>query len=274
MVRSYGSLTPFGINSTRSVKREPADLATLVGASRPKADLRFTVLGRVPSGDAEIEALEVASAPGVQVPAWMFLPRKQNPGGAVYLLLEPGGRGRWREGDLYQSLAAQGHIVCAADLRGIGDLMPELGRGSARYARDHGDDESYAWASLILGRSLVGQRVTDLLAVAAALHARPEAKGRQLIVAARGKTTVPAQIAAGSTPPSIASTSPKGWSRSRAWSGPRTTAPSSRTSCRACCSIPTCRKSPHPCGPDGRLGRLRHGLRRPGRSAGNPASVP
>jgi hypothetical protein len=115
-------------------------------------------------------------------------------------LLEPGNRGRWREGDLYQSLAARGHIVCAADLRGIGDLMPEIGRGSALYARDHGDDESYAWASLILGRSLVGQRVTDLLAVAAALHARPEAKGRQLIVAARGKTTVPAQIAAALDP--------------------------------------------------------------------------
>ena len=34
----------------------------------------------------------------------------------------------------------------------------ELSRGAARYARSHAEEENYAWASLILGRPLLGQR--------------------------------------------------------------------------------------------------------------------
>jgi hypothetical protein len=86
--------------------------------------------------------------------------------------------------------------VAAADLRGIGDLTPEIGRGDPRYARPHGDEESYAWASLILGSPLVGQRVTDLLALAKGLRAYPPLAGRPIVVAAQGKLTVPALLAA------------------------------------------------------------------------------
>jgi hypothetical protein len=90
--------------------------------------------------------------------------------------------------------------VCVPDLRGNGDLMPETGRGAAGYTRDHSDEENYAWASLILGKPMLGQWVTDVLALAAAMRARPECKGRRIVVAASGKVTVPALIAAALDP--------------------------------------------------------------------------
>jgi hypothetical protein len=158
--------------------------------------VHFAVLGRVPSRDVQIEAVEVPSAPAVWVPAWLLLPNRQEAGGKVFLLLEPDRRGRWHEGELYQSLAAQGHVVCVPDLRGIGDLAPEAGRGAAAYTRDHSEEENYAWSSLILGKPMLGQWVTDVLAVISALRARPEAQGRPLTIAAHGKVTVPALIAA------------------------------------------------------------------------------
>lgn len=200
VVRSFGSLTPFAMNRKRLVERKPADLARMLGVEKPPAGIHFSVLGRVPSLEMDIEAVEVASAPNVWVPAWLFLPRKQAARGAVYILLEPDGRARWHEGELYQSLAAEGHAVCVPDLRGIGDLTPESGRGAASYTRDHNNEENYDWASLILGRPMLGQWVTDVLAVAAALRARPECKGRPLVVAARHKLTVPAQFAAALDP--------------------------------------------------------------------------
>ena len=52
----------------------------------------------------------------------------------MLLLLEPAGRNydhRWQEDSLYQTLATNGHIVCIPDLRGVGDMKPELGRGAA-----------------------------------------------------------------------------------------------------------------------------------------------
>jgi hypothetical protein len=112
------------------------------------------------------------------------------------LLLEPGGRTRhWAEGDLCQALAREGSAVCAFDVRGIGDLAPEVGRGNPRYASPHAGEEAYAWASLILGRPLLGQRVEDILAVSQAIPAA-FVPGRDVILAASGHMTTPALCAA------------------------------------------------------------------------------
>ena len=104
--------------------------------------------------------------------AWLFLPRGSHAEKTVVLALDPSGRNHsWHEGELYQALAVRGHAVCVADVRGAGDLTPEFGRGAAGYTRSHQSEEEYAWASLILGRPLLGQRVTDILALAAAFAA-------------------------------------------------------------------------------------------------------
>ena len=196
VVRSFGGLTPFAMNKTRFIEQRPADLAELLGVSRPTG-ATATVLRRVPSREVFIEALEVATAPKVWAPAWLFLSRKEDASKPIVLSLEDGGRNRsWHEGELYQVLAAKGYPVCVADVRGLGDLAPEFGSGSAGYMRAHQDEENYAWSSLMLGRPLAGQRVTDILALAAALRAHSSSRGRRVVLAARGKMTVPAIFAA------------------------------------------------------------------------------
>jgi hypothetical protein len=144
-------------------------------------------------------AVEVNSEANVWVPAWLFVPRRQWE--RLLLILEPNGRNvRWREGDLYDRLATAGTAVCAADLRGIGDLQPAFSPGAAGYEREHQSEENYAWASLILGHSLLGQRVTDILALTSALAAAyPKAT---IALAARDKMTVPA-VCAGALEPRI-----------------------------------------------------------------------
>jgi hypothetical protein len=93
-------------------------------------------------------------------------------------------------------MAAEGCIVCAPDLRGIGDMTPEFSRGAARHARPHNSEEEYAWSSLILGKPLAGQRVTDVLSIVRGLRARQEFASRPVILAARDVLTVPALFAA------------------------------------------------------------------------------
>jgi hypothetical protein len=66
------------------------------------------------------------------------------------------------------------------------------------YARGHSSEDEYAWASLILGRSLLGQRTTDIVAYVQAL-AR-EYSRVELVLAAREKMTVPALCAAAMEP--------------------------------------------------------------------------
>jgi len=148
----------------------------------------------------DVETFEVESAPGVFLPGYLFVPRPDAPKRPLLLMLEPGGRTRhWREGDLYQQLAALGFMVCAFDVRGIGDLTPEVGRGNAGYTAPHAAEEAYAWASLILGHPLLGQRVEDVLAMARAVHAWRGA-GRGVILAANGPMAVPALCASALEP--------------------------------------------------------------------------
>lgn len=196
VVRSFAGLTPFAMNKARNIEKTPADLGALIGfENAPAAEIRM--LRRVPSREVDLEAVEVPSALKVWLPAWLILPRAQQNDKPVILVLDPGGRNRrWNEGELYQALALRGFPVCAADVRGIGDLAPEFGSGSPNYERSHQSEEEYAWSSLILGKPLLGQRAADIAALAAGLSRHPSLHGRRVVIAAREKMTVPAIFAA------------------------------------------------------------------------------
>jgi dienelactone hydrolase len=200
-VRDFGGKTPFVLLRERATSiatpARPTDLRTLLGMDFPGAPPSLQVVGATRYRSCDIQAVEVQSAPQVWAPAWLFLPKAAWT--RLLLLLEPNGRnGRWHEDELYPELAAAGIAVCAADLRGVGDLAPQFSPGAAGYAREHQDEENYAWAGLILGRSLLGQRVTDILAFTAALaQAYPAAT---ITAAARDKMTVPALCAAALDP--------------------------------------------------------------------------
>jgi cephalosporin-C deacetylase-like acetyl esterase len=195
VVRDFGGLTPRALAQRNAAAIEtpaaPAGLRTALGVEEPNGDVR--VLGTTASRHAHIRALDVASARGVTVPAWEFVPRGSAKG--TLLLFDPSGRNAsWNEDGLCQRLAARGWRVVAPDVRGTGDLRPEYPRQSPGHAAWHQSEEAFAWASLMLGRPLLGQRVTDLIAVRRAVA--PDGA----IVAARGAMTVPALLAAALDP--------------------------------------------------------------------------
>ena len=199
VVESFHSETPFSMNRKRTVVKSPAPLDTLLALDRPPRTPAAT-LSHASFRNARIEAVEFAAAPGVWIPAWLFLPKQPGETKSVVVVLEPSGRTSWHENELYDLLAAGGSAVCAPDLRGMGDLTPEFGRHAARNAREHANDEMWAWSSLALGKPLAGQRVADLLAVVQGLRARPDLHGKRLILAARGFPSVPALFTAALEP--------------------------------------------------------------------------
>jgi dienelactone hydrolase len=196
VVRSFQSETPFTLIQKHTVRKRPVDLAALLSVEGPGPEGLATTLATSRFHRTRVLALEFHSAPKVWVPAWLFLSEKSDPKRPLVIVLEPSGRGAPWEGTLSSRLAEQGCAACAPDLRGLGDATPEFGRGAARHGRDHNNEENYSWSALILGKPLLGQRVTDLLAVIRGLRAHPDVTGRRLVIAARGTATVPAQCAA------------------------------------------------------------------------------
>ena len=194
VVRDFGSQTPFTLNRQRAANiRTPArarDLTRLLGLERLPRQTAPRVIGSVPSGRVGVDAIAIESEPGVDVPAWLFIPEKR--AAPTMLLLDENGRNQhWREGGLCEQIASRGHAICAADVRGIGDLRAEVGHGAPGYEIAHSSEENYAWASLILGRPLLGQRVADILVLVGALHEYGAVR-----LAANGELTVPALFAA------------------------------------------------------------------------------
>jgi dienelactone hydrolase len=199
LTRSIGGATPFLLNRERvtSLRRaeKPAPLRDLLRLEAPRSAARPVSLRKVRSlGEVEIEALDIPSAPGVYLPAWCFRPKVGTVMTAL-LLLHPAGRNAvWKEDELAQQLALAGIPVLAADVRGVGDLRPEFSAGAPGYQGAHEAEEDYAWGSLILGRPLVGQRVTDIIAAARGLRSVAGA-GVKIAVAALGTMAVPALVA-------------------------------------------------------------------------------
>jgi len=200
VVQSFHGETPFTLDRKRSLSKTPADLARLLSVDPPGTGATTITVGHASYHQTLVEAVEFPSAPKVWVPAWLYQPKAIDRSKPLVIVLEPGGRNAWHESGLYNRMAAEGCVVCAPDLRGIGDMTPEFGRGAARHARPHNSEEDYAWSALILGKPLAGQRVTDILSIVRGLQARPEFVRRPVILAARGVLTVPAQFAAALEP--------------------------------------------------------------------------
>ena len=183
VMRDFGSKTPFMLVRERA---QMIPTPTTPKLEQPRIlQSKAVIIASVPSGSLAIQAIEVG-----WIPAWLVKPKRQT--APTILLLDERGRNlHWREGGLCEQIASRGHTICAADLRGMGDLRPEVGRGAAGYTIRHDTDENYAWASLILGRPLLGQRVEDILALTSALS-----EYGPVAIAANGILTVPALFAA------------------------------------------------------------------------------
>ena len=205
MVQSFGGETPFSLTKRRaaaiSEEAKPARLEELIRLERP-SHVRASVLTQVPSaGGVTIAAVDFGVSPQLGLPAWLFRPKDDSANKPVLLLLHPHGRNSaWHEDQIYPSLSRQGALLCAADVRGIGDLAQEFSSGNPGYMRSHQLEEDYAWSSLILGRPLVGQRVADILAIVQGLQAIKGLENRKVVLAALGGMTIPALFAASFEP--------------------------------------------------------------------------
>jgi hypothetical protein len=198
-MQDYGSLRPIDLIQELSRTIKPSGKVPDVQV--PVSGVRFSKPSQTGVPGGHIEAVEVATATGVWIPAWIFAQEKVDPGRPVILLLDDRGRNAGvGEGGLYEMLARSGILVCAADVRGIGDTRPEVARGNPGYTIGHDAEEDFAWSSLILGKSLLRQRAEDILALTQALKNDPRTVGRRIVIAAKGRLTVPALLAFAAAP--------------------------------------------------------------------------
>jgi dienelactone hydrolase len=199
VVRDFSSLRTFDLIKKASVAPRTTsftDWKDRLPIVSPSSNLNFDSLATVPLNGAHLAAVDVNTTADVRIPAWLFAPNIQSPSRSMLLILDDRGRNlHAHEDDLYHRLARSGRLVCAADIRGVGDSRPEVGRGNPAYTIPHDVEEEFAWSSLILGNPLLAQRISDILALVRALKNQSGTSNGTVALAARGHLTVPALFA-------------------------------------------------------------------------------
>jgi dienelactone hydrolase len=105
----------------------------------------------------------------------------------------------WREErDFLRALTGHGHAVAVVDPRGVGRLRPRLAVRGHDYADPlSGVEENVAYNAFLVGKSLLGMRVTDVLA---AVRQRVRAGARRMVLCGRRDAALVAVLAAAVEP--------------------------------------------------------------------------
>jgi len=106
----------------------------------------------------------------------------------------------WRdEGNFLEALERHGHAVVVVDPRGVGQLRPKLAVNGSDYSDPlSGVEENIAYNAFLVGKSLLGMRVTDVLAAVQKLVARR--KPKRVVLCGRRDAALTACLAAAVAP--------------------------------------------------------------------------
>jgi cephalosporin-C deacetylase-like acetyl esterase len=106
----------------------------------------------------------------------------------------------WRdERRFLQDLAQHGYAILAVDPRGVGALRPKLSSRGNNYADPlEGVEENIAYNAFLVGKSLLGMRVTDVVAAVQRLGSQRAAK--RVVVYGRRDSALTALLAAAIEP--------------------------------------------------------------------------
>jgi dienelactone hydrolase len=165
-------------------------------------EVTATKVGEAARDGYRIEKLALETEPGVTLPALAFVPAEA--GGDAYLYLH--GDGKQVDagpGGAIEQLVRQGHLVLAADLRGVGE--------SENHQRTYGWQEWFGpdWVEYFrayqLGVSYVGMRAEDALTLGRYLRGYGGDQAKPVHVIGLSEAAVPVAHAAGLDPEAFAS---------------------------------------------------------------------
>jgi len=143
-----------------------AEITELLHIKRKSCPLGVRGIVTTPRKGYRVEKEEFISEPGIYIPAWVFVPEQQKRESlAVLYVHEAGKEAQGMEFGALETLARNGFLVCAVDVRGIGETKPphadEEAPGVFRNLDDAETAMSYwAWE---INESLFGMRVQDVI---------------------------------------------------------------------------------------------------------------
>jgi cephalosporin-C deacetylase-like acetyl esterase len=161
---SLGGETVWSMNRARAGQPSrgavsEADVARAISFERPHGAPAIQPFGRIQRPGLRIEKLTYATEEGMFVPALLYLPEARGRKGAI---LTADGRGKSAAAAYANEFARAGLVVLSIDARGFGETRRRLDPSDRAWIR-HFDDYETAMTALLLRRTMVGMRATDIV---------------------------------------------------------------------------------------------------------------
>jgi len=171
-------------------QRVREQLHGLLGLPSEREPLRPQVLSVSTGQSLTIEEFEFRSEPQIRVPGWLIKPLEAKlPLPTLLYVSEDGKDSILDEPREMDGIVRHGYAFCVIDLRGLGVTAPRFPlAGPLFYGYEDPDiKDAYAWASLVLGKPVLGQRVWDLLRCLDYLETRADVdRGRVYLLGVEG----------------------------------------------------------------------------------------
>ncbi|MBI2687087.1 MAG: acetylxylan esterase [Acidobacteria bacterium] len=185
---SLGGETVFTLNQQRAqqvrVKSDAVEDARRLSGYQPIPGAPpVTGYGTIRKKGYRIEKLTYQSEPGISIPAILAIP--DGAAGKRSAIIYAAGTGKASVASKLESWMAQGSIVLAIDIRGLGELAKERTMSDAWFG-----DTSNIFAALLIGRSMPGMRALDIVRAVELLSARPDVDPAKITGIGIGRASV------------------------------------------------------------------------------------
>jgi pimeloyl-ACP methyl ester carboxylesterase len=136
----------------------------LLALPQEKTALHSQILSSNIRKGQRIEEIQFESEPGVRIVGWFVAPQDDAPTHPCVLYISNGyADDLVAEPSPFDGIMREHYAMCAIALRGTGLSTPRPPRGGPVFYQQMNLDERFAWANLVLGTSVMGQRVWDIL---------------------------------------------------------------------------------------------------------------
>ena len=188
-----------GLDANGLRNRIRDDLRNLLAFPSHRCPLDPQLLASGKRGPLSIEEIEFRSEDQIRITGWFVKPHQGHMGLPVVAYIADEGKDKVvEEAGEMEVIVEQGFALFAIDLRGLGSASPRFPTSGPLFYYDGGQHlrDDYAWAGLILGRPLLGQRIWDFLRALDYLQTRSDVDNARIGVLAVAGSGLAALFAA------------------------------------------------------------------------------
>jgi cephalosporin-C deacetylase-like acetyl esterase len=185
------------IDLSHTREKVRTQLTELLAFPGERTALHAQVLSSNLRKQQKIEEIQFESEPGVRIVGWFVAPQVGKSTHPCILYVSNGySDDVVAEPSSFDEVVRQGYAVCAIAVRGTGLSTPRPPKAGPVFYQQMNLEERFAWANLVLGSCVMGQRVWDILRTLDYLVARPDVDSSQVRMIGQEEAGLAALMAA------------------------------------------------------------------------------